>query len=408
MLSLILIVLISMSISALCSLFEACLLSMSHSDIANISLKNPHKASIWKTFKENLQKPIAVILIINTIAHTAGASLSGSKFDELYGPKWIILFSLIFSFAMIQWTEILPKAIGVKYNKAIANVIAIPLLFLIKIFTPVVKLIEFINKPFVMHDENSNDFDAVKELTVLSRFAFLNDVISKDQDEIISRTINLTDKKAKDIMIPIKDMKILSTKMSMVDALLEAHIHNHTRLPLIKDDNINDVIGYVNFKDIVGALKINPQNPSLFGISRPILNLKEDHNYSTIFKKITQGHQHIAVVKNDNNEVTGLITLEDVIEEIIGDVEDEHDILPTHCYPIAHKRFIIGGGCLIKRVNEEMQIDLPDSEVSVNEWMIKQFGESLRAGDSYKYGETELIIKKMSRSRIFELIIEKK
>lgn len=404
---LIIVILISMSISALCSLLEACLLSMSHSDIADISSSKPRMGVIWNNFKGNIQKPIAVILIVNTIAHTTGASLSGAKFDELYGPKWIILFSFIFSFVMIQWTEILPKTMGVKYNKKIALAGTFPLQFLIVLFTPLIRLVELLNKPFVGKTNELINVDAIKELSVLSRYAFLNNLISKDQEQIISRTIGLTKKKVKDIMIPKNEIKTLNDQMSMMEALIEAHIHNHTRYPFVNHFNPNEIFGYINFKDIVSALQINPANPSLKGISRPVISFYEDDNFSLLFKKLTQSHQHIAIVKNKLDEITGLVTLEDIIEEIIGEIEDEYDELPTHYYQIAATRYIIGGGITIRQLNEKLSIDLIDPDLTINDWIKKYYGLNQKSGNKYHNSGITFIIKKITRSKIGELIIEK-
>jgi len=403
---LIITVFISMSISALCSLLEACLLSMSHSDIADIASKRPKMDRILKNFKGNIQKPIAVILIINTIAHTTGASLSGAQFDELYGPEWIVLFSFIFSFVMIQWTEILPKTLGVKYNKKIAIAGAIPLFFLIKLFTPLIKLIEILNKPFVGKTSEATNTDMIKEIGLLSRYAFLNNLISKDQEQIISRTIGLTKKKVKDIMIPKNDMKTLNNQMTLMDALIEAHIRNHTRYPFVDHLNSNEIIGYINFKDIVSALQINPDHPSLKSISRPLLSFYEDENFTQIFKKLIQTHQHIAIVKNATAEITGLVTLEDIIEEIIGEIEDEYDELPAYFYPITNMRFIVGGGVLINEINNKLYINLINSDLSINEWIKKQYGSDQKSGNKFTSHGATFIIKKITRSKIAELIIE--
>lgn len=407
MLYLAIVILISMSISAMCSLSEACLLSISHGDIADMTSRKPKLAAVWKIFKGNIQKPIAVILIINTIAHTTGASLSGAKYNEVFGPRWIALFSFIFSFVMIQWTEILPKTIGVKYNKKIAVIMTIPLLYLIKLFSPLIKLIQILNLPFVGKTNESNNYDAVREISVLSRFAFINNLISKDQEQIISRTIGLTKIKVKDLMIPINEIKMLHDEMSMMEALIEAHIHNHTRYPFVSKSNPNDVRGYINFKDIVSALQINPENPSLRGIARPIMTFSENDNFSVLFKKLTYNHQHIAIVKDIKGDVTGLITLEDVIEEVIGEIEDEYDVLPAYLYAITSSRYIAGGGITIGQLNERLSVNLSDSNLSINDWIKMNYGEGQKTGNKYEYNNIQFIVRKISRSKINQIIIEK-
>ncbi|HPO50162.1 MAG TPA: DUF21 domain-containing protein, partial [Spirochaetota bacterium] len=170
MATLIFTIFISMAISALCSLLEACLLSLSLTDIAKISEKKIKVAKIWENFKKNIDKPIAVILIVNTLAHTIGAALSGAQFEKKFGGEWIWLFSLIYSLAMIQWTEILPKTMGVKYNRNLADIFALPLNLLVTIFKPVAFIIHLINKPFEGKKDDRN-FDALSEINTLAHFA---------------------------------------------------------------------------------------------------------------------------------------------------------------------------------------------------------------------------------------------
>jgi len=272
----------------MCSILEACLLSLSLTDIAKISEKKPLVAQTWKVFRENIQRPITVILIINTLAHTIGASLSGAKFDQLFGAKWVIVFSLVFSFVMIQWTEILPKTLGVKYNRRIAVMAAVPLKYLIAVFTPFVNVVQFFNRPFERGKHPGLEASAVNDISVLAKFAALQKMISEDQEKILAQTIKLPALKVRDIMVGREEIKFLSTKMSLMDALIEAHIHHHTRLPLIEGDDREKVLGYINFKDIVSALQTNPKDPSLKGIARPIIEVRGDEPVSVLLSKLTR------------------------------------------------------------------------------------------------------------------------
>jgi CBS domain containing-hemolysin-like protein len=373
-----------------------------------MSLKNPKNAMIWKRLKGNIQKPIAVILIINTIAHTFGASLSGAQFDELFGPKWIVIYSFAFSFVMIQWTEILPKTLGVKYNKFIANFISKPLLILIKVFTPVVKFIEYMNLPFIGKNNSHNKFDIINEISILSKIAFADSIFTKEQESIISKTINLSSVKAKDIMINFNSIKYLTPERSLEDALNEALIHNHTRFPLLSSTNINDVQGYINFKDIVSALNINQNTVDLRSIARPVLTIYEDEKLPSIFKKISLKNQHMAIVKDSNNNIKGLLTLEDIIEEVVGEIEDEYDILPTYINKISENRFIIGGGVKIDDLNRACIINLDDNNISISDWILKNKDIKIHPGYYIENESFSIIVKKLSRLRIGEILLERK
>lgn len=399
---------VALSVSFLCSLLEACLLSLSLTDIAKISEHKPHIASIWKKFKDNIQRPIAVILIINTFAHTIGAAVSGSQFHELFGAKWVGLYSIVFSIFMIQFTEILPKTYGIKYNKFFAGLIAVPLNLLTRAFTPVVFLMQMINRPFEGKKKMSTQVDALNDIQVLAHFASLQNIISKEQEKIVSRSILLAGKKVEDIMVPRSEMKTLSTNMTLSQALIEAHISHHTRFPLADPDPSGEVIGYVNFKDIVSALQLNPKDPSLKGIKRPIAVVRNDESISELLNKLTKGYQHIAVVKDRLDKTLGLITMEDIVETIVGDLNDEYDILPDYCYQIAENRFVVGGGALLSKLKSEVDPDFPDRPVFVNDWIIKEYKPDPKPEDKIDYRDMTLMVRKVSRSQIHEIVIERK
>lgn len=406
MIVLIVTILVALSISALCSLLEACSLSLSLTDIASISEKQPVIARIWKTFKENLEKPIAVILIVNTLAHTIGASLAGAQFNNLFGPKWIAGFSVVFSFAMIQWTEILPKTLGVKYNKWIASLAAVPLLFFVRAFTPIVLFFNFLNRPFISPKQRTIELDTLHDIAVLARFAALNNLLSKDQEEILSRTLHLSTIQINDVMVENEEVKYLSTTMSLTEALIYAHIHHHTRFPLTEGEYLDNIIGYVNFKDIVSVLQINPANPSLKGICRPILVIYEDASFPDLLNKLTRGYQHIAVVKDRQEHVLGIVTLEDVIEAIIGEVRDEYDLLPCHFYQITSSRYVAGGGIRLSELEEQLHLNLPAESTTLSEWLKEQYGRVPKIEEYILYEGSHFIVRKISRSNIYEVIIE--
>lgn len=398
---------VALSVSFVCSMLEACLLSLSTADIAAISEKHRGVADVWRGFKDNIQRSIAVILIVNTLANTMGAAISGAQFTHVFGNEWVWLFSLAFAVATIQWSEILPKTLAVRHNKALAVWVAVPLKVMILALTPAVKLIEFLNRPFA-GKRQAQRADAISEINVLTRFAALNNQITREQEDIVARSIKLSGARVRDIMVERSDIKFLSTAMSMVDALIEAHIHHHTRYVLVKDGNIDDVVGYVNVKDIVSALKTNPQNPTLTGIARPVPVIQSNDKVPTILKTLVKGYQHIAVAKDESGRTVGLVTLEDVLEAIVGDIEDEYDVLPTYVHKLSDVRYIAGGGVTLAVLRETSGFDLPADGGVLDAWLSERCGKKPAVEGQYKCGEYIFTIRKMRRSRIHETIVEKK
>jgi CBS domain containing-hemolysin-like protein len=407
MLLLIGIVVGSLAISFCCSFLEACLLSLSLADIAAIGERHPKAAVIWHRFKENVQRPIAVILIINTVANAGGSMLAGAQFHHLYGPRWIPAFSLFVSLIIIQWSEILPKTLGVKFNRHMAPYIAWPLSLMVTLLKPIIWLIQFLNRPFAGQKQTSGAQNAVEDISVLTRFAALNQLISRDQERIVERSMKLSKRLVSDIMVKRGEMITLTTSMSLMDALVLAHIHHHTRFPLVDKEKGDAVIGYVNFKDIVSALQLNRQNPTLRGICRPILEVDAAQKLSAVMNQLIKSYQHIALAKGKAGEVLGVITLEDIVESIVGAINDEYDILPDYCYPISDTRHVVGGGIRLNALRQQIAAELPGGEETLNDWLLKQFPKRPKAEDKTTQGAFTFIVRKVSRSKIREIIVEK-
>jgi len=400
-------VLIAVVVAFTCSLCEACLLSLSPVDIARISEKRPRTAEIWRGFKHNIQKPIAVILIINTLAETMGAAIAGGLFGGLFGSKLIMVFSIIFSFVVIQWCEILPKSLGVRFNKQVACVVAHPLLWGVAMLHPIVLCIEWLNRPFLPPGKTKSKHDAIGDINVLARFASYNKLITIEQEGIVARSLKLSQTPVRDIMVARNEIKYLSTDMSLADALIAAHIHHHTRYILVNNGNLDDVLGYVNVKDIISALQTNPKDPSLKGISRPIPSIQAGQYVTELLKGLTKGYQHIALARDDAGKTAGLITIEDVVEAIVGDLEDEYDLLPSHLIHLSDFRFLAGGGVALSSLKSKTGFDLPEDKMTINDLLLSITKSCPVIESRVPFKNLVFIIRKLRRSKIHEVIVEK-
>ena len=408
MVILIIAIAVAITVSFFCSMIEACLLSLSNSDIAHMVESRPVSAKIWKSFKTSIQKPLSVILIINTLAISIGSSISGAQFDKLFGNRWIALFSLIFSLVMIQWSEILPKTMGVRYNRAIAGIVAVPLRFLVGIFRPLVATIEWINRPFAGGNKVSGD-SAISDIRVLARSALLENMISKEQESLISRSVHMSKLHAQDVMIEKSDINILSTSMNLQDGLIAAHFHHHTRFPLAEAGDINEIVGYVNFKDIVGALQISPSDPSLRGVMRPVVFVKGTTLLPELLTKLTRGYQHIAIVQDDLGATIGLVTLEDIIETLVGELQDEYDTPPDFIVQLSENRFRVGGNATFRQIKTRFINDLTrEDDTSIDTWIKETMGGKTPAENfSKKVDGLTFKVRRVVRGNVYDVIVER-
>jgi putative hemolysin len=407
MVILIAIITITMCLSFFCSLMEACLLSLSSTDIAHITEHKPALGSIWKKFKVNIQKPLATILIVNTFANTLGAAMSGAQFANIFGNRWVALFSFGFSLFFIQWCEILPKTLGVRYNRIIANFSARPFSIIVLGFRPLIKMTEFLNRPFEGKKKKETE-SAVSDIRVLARTAVIDNLISKEQERLISRSVLMSTLTARDVMIDRNDINFLSCEMTLQDGLLASHIHRHTRFPLTEKGDLDHIVGYVNFKDIVGALHVNPGDPTLRGVTRPVVFVSETTRLPDLLTKLTRGYQHIAIVQDERKRTMGLVTLENIVETLLGDLQDEYDTPPDFIVQLAERRFRIGGNTTFRQVKARALSSFPSNDdITIDAWIKKELqGNEPVESVTRRLGDITIKVRRVVRGNVHDVIIE--
>jgi putative hemolysin len=321
----------------------------------------------------------------------------------------VIVVGLVTYFSIVVG-ELFPKTLGLKNpEKIILFVIPVMSVFT-KIFYPFVLFLSFstrmllklVNVKYIDEKEDN----PIKEIVSLTRLAVVNKKLNKDQEKILFNTININKIKLHEIMIGKEDIKFLNTKMSLMDAMIEAHIHHHTRYPL-EDAETKEVVGYINLKDIFSALQINPNFDTIKSIARDVLYFRETDKVIDILPFLMKKAQHIGMVRDSNNKITGLITLEDIVESIIGDINDEYDLLPEFIYKITETRFIIGGGIKLSKLKKDLSLDIPDSDNELSDWLLKISGTNVTPEKIIKYNNYSFIVRKIKRDKINELILQK-
>jgi CBS domain containing-hemolysin-like protein len=393
---------VALGVSFFCSLMEAAVLSLTPSQVADLSTRHPRIGSIWRQFKDNIEQPIAVILILNTAAHTIGASLAGSRFDELFGDQWIWLFSILFTFAMLQYTELLPKSLGVHFNQSVALLIARPLLLAIRVLTPFIYVLHLLNRPFEGQRTEKQRPATLEEITSLAAMARLSKDIGTHQERIIKGAARLSEKRVAQVMISIEQAAVLSTSQSLFDAVITAHIDAHTRFPVCRDDDRSRIVGYVNFKEMIYYMRTNPGDPSFAGIIRPVHFANAETSAADLLKVFVDLHEHMAIVRDKDGRCIGLITLEDLMEELVGELEDEFDRLPRHAHALSGGTWMFGGGVSMNVVSAKLGRQLTSTGGTLGTWLEHELGCPPKPGMTVARDGVEFVIRRMRRGRVFE------
>lgn len=390
-------------VSFFCSLAEAAVLSITPAQIAKMSESHKRLSEIWQKFKRNIDRPISVILLLNTTAHTIGASIAGAQFDEIYGDEWIFAFSLVLTFVMLQYTEIAPKTLGVRHNYKIALFTGVPLDFLVRFFEPVLKLLHFLNRPFNRGETPSERGAAIAELNSMASFARLTNVISSDEEKIIHNVPKLSSLRADQLMIPVGQVVFLKAESTVAEAMAIAQADPHTRFPIYAHGNKDDVVGYINFKEMIFNQAAHADNNTLQPI-RPVSFVPADMSAREVLRLFVNEHIHIAIVK-ESGKTLGLITVEDVIEEMLGDLQDEFDKLPKMFQQVSPTAWMVGGGLSVKELNEKLNINLDGDKKLVSSWLIEKIGHLPTTGESIKVDSKNFMVRRTRRGKVFELAI---
>lgn len=407
MILLVLAIAIALGISFICSLMEATLLSIRPSQIADIVQHKPALGRIWESFKTDIERPIGVILIINTAAHTIGATVAGAEFDRIYGDKWIWLFSLIFTVVMVQFTEILPKTLGVRFNHALAVFSARPLYAAVGIMSPLLKVIHWINRPFQIkpHKLGEGEQTTIEEISALAGLARLSRQISHRQERIINGASRLSGLTAGQVMIPIEHVSFLSTAQTISEALISAHIDAHTRFPVCENGDKNHVVGFVNFKEMIYFMRTNPNDSSLRGVIRPVLFVEPKTPIPALLEMFVEQHVHMSIVKNEDGRTSGMVTMEDIVEELLGDIQDEFDHLPKTMHTLSEGTWMIGGGTAMQDVVRQTGLDIQSSRETLAIWLGARLNKIPVPGDVYKEAGAEFTVRRIRRGKAYDVSV---
>ena len=392
------------SVSYVCSLMEAALLSLSPGELATLEKRKPKVGSIIRCFKEQIELPVTVILTLNTIAHTVGATIVGAEVALLFGEKFIGISSGVFTYLMLQFTEILPKSFGVRFNVPVMERCALPLRILIVVLRPVINLLRFLNRPFERKRAVSHTA-TLDEIIALAGYARLADQISANQANIITGATQLSHKTAKDLMIPVEQITFLSNSQTLGEAIITAHLDAHTRFPVVQDNDRNRVIGYINFKELVYRMRTNPADPTLGGIIRQLRFVQENTSCQQLMKAFVDEHEHMALVQDTNKHTVGLITLEDIVEELVGELEDEFDKLPKMVHPLNKGVWIVGGGVSMRNLADKLKVPGLFSDGSLSDWLVKQIGRTPAVDQRLKTEHLEFNVRRIRRGKVFEVLI---
>ena len=316
------IMLVSIALSALCSVLEATLLSTPLSYITGLEEQGVKGAERLKRLKQNSDRPISAILCLNTIANTVGASIVGSLVYEVYGDALVGIFSTIFTLAILIFSEIIPKTVGSSYWRTLALPASAIISMMIFITFPLVWILEHLQR---LISSNSNQVSVSREdISAMVSVATEEEVIEKDEKKMIQNLLKLDEVTAHEIMTPSVVVEMVPGTMTIREFYDSEN--THSRILIYDEENDEYVTGYVLRQEVLEKMAEDSFDTTLDDIIRPIMTFGEDDSVADIWEKLLEKKEHISAILDEYGSLRGIVTMEDVIETMLGqEIVDEKD-----------------------------------------------------------------------------------
>lgn len=313
----------AMAVSFLCSVLEATLLSTPISYITMREEDGYKPATKMKKFKQDSSKPIAAILSLNTIGNTIGAAGVGHQSTMVFGNEWFGLVSAITTILILVFSEIIPKTIGTNYWRHLMGFATSAISVLIVIMYPCVWLIEKLQK--LISPKSTEAAVSRDEVSAMANVAEEAGDLEEDENEIIQNVINLDEVKASDVMTPRVVCAIAPENMNLRAFIRDKRYKNHSRIPVYAD-NDEYITGYVLRMDALQLVAEDKFDKTLMDIRRPIPSFDQDAPMDAVWDEMLEHDEQISIVIDEYGSFQGILTLEDVIETIMGsEIVDERD-----------------------------------------------------------------------------------
>ena len=345
----------TLAVSGLCSILEAVLLSIDTSFVELRRAEGRRSGRLLHELKSQIDKPIAAILTLNTVAHTAGAAFAGSLAFELFGSAWVAVFSGVFTVAILVFSEIIPKTAGARFCKQLAPSSAYVLKALTFTMTPVLVPLYWVQK---LMQGSGNDPDISREeIEVMARMAWTTGALAEDEWQVVSNVMRLGDVPVGEVMTPRTDIVAIEAGATVEAAKKAMLDHGHLRLP-VHSGTLDRIEGVLVARDLwradqEGATEIRdlPRAPIFAPVSRPVQEL---------IPELRAKGAKMVVVLDEFGGTAGLATFEDLIEEIVGEIRDEHEEHePDEFQLLADGSVRVWGGVSVREANQRLGLELP-------------------------------------------------
>ena len=402
MATLALVVLWSLAVSFLCSVAEAVVLTVSHAQIQ--SLGKTRAASILRHFKREIDLPIAAIVAFHTVAHTVGASVSGAIYVDVFNERTLWVFSLVFTLLVLVFSEILPKTLGVIFVKEFAVPVAFGVSGLVFILRPLLWLTNVFAR--LLRRGGQTPITSMEEIRLLVASGRSEGVLGTRVADMIEGAARLRELTAYDVMVPRALVVFLSGEQTLEHNLGVIRKSGHSRFPYTPDANLDNAKGVILVKELLFRLR-DKEQIDLAEIARPMIVIPSTTPLERLLRTFQEERRHLAIVVDEYGGTQGVVTLEDVLEEIVGEIEDESDRVDPNIVRRGKDVIVSRGLAETRKVFELFAIDEPTESVTMAGFVAELVGRVPQAGDSVEQNGVRYTVLRASARRAERIEVRK-
>ncbi len=394
----------------LSALFSSAETAFTHIDLLKVKYlvsTGNKRAKTLEKLKNDPERTLTTILIGNNLVNISASSIATSLAIDFFGSKGIGVAVGVMTFLILVFGEITPKSYAIRKAESLALFVAPLFDFLSKIFYPINIAFNGISSLFLGKNVKNIPTFTEDEIKTLIDVGEEEGTIAEDEKEMITSIFEFGDTRIKEVMIPRVDMICAEAEETLKEVLNKAIKAGCSRLPVYKD-TVDNIVGILYVKDLLKYLKDGNFNVSADKIKREAYFIPETKKADDLLREMQKKRVHMAIVISEYGGVTGLVTLEDLLEEIVGEIFDEYDVAEDEIVRIDENTTIVDARLAIDELNEKMSLKLPNESFdTLAGFMMEYLDKVPEEGEEVEYENDKFIIEKMDEKKISKVRIIK-
>jgi Mg2+/Co2+ transporter CorB len=410
----IILVVLLLTFSALLSLAETGFTAASRARILQLEKSGEKRAGIVERLNLERERVIASMLLGNNVANIFATALTTSAMVALFDDVGALYATAVMTVLIFVFGEVMPKTYAISRPEDSAMLVAGPLAFLHKLFKPLTRAADVIAKAalrlFGAKLDNGSDFDATDEIRGQVDFLHKEGSVEKHDRDMLGGLLDLKELEVSDVMVHRTKMRTIDAGLPPADVVREVLSSPYTRMPLWRETPDN-IVGILHAKDLLRALDAvggDAGKLDLDDLMLPAWFVPNTTSLPDQLKAFLKKKTHFALAVDEYGEVQGLVTLEDILEEIVGDIKDEHDSSVSGVKPQADGSVIVDGSVPIRDLNRAMDWRLPDEEATTIAGLVIHEAQAIPdTGQNFTFHGMRFQIMRKQRNRITSLKIKR-